>query len=184
MITASETLLFFFFSSSLLLVSSSLVSPFFSLFSLSFFPATVLFLPFSRPVRPRPLFSLFLGRDCTFSAVWTSTTLTRQYYRHCQVHFCLHSARSTTPAARFLTNTGRSTDQSLASICRAANLHRLALFVGQSRSWSLLPITSDDRCNICNIIEISKIFFSTGSCAVCSRLFFIFLTKRQNVRKN
>ena len=62
------------------LVQTRFSSPFFLFFSAFFF-----------------FFFLLTVRDCTFSAVWTPTTLGREYYRHCQVHFCLHSPRSTTP---------------------------------------------------------------------------------------
>lgn len=69
------------------------------------------------------LFSLSLSLPSAIALsppVSTSTTLTLQYYQHCQVHFCLHSPRSTSPTlekrretARFLTSTDQSSDRLL-----------------------------------------------------------------------
>lgn len=82
----------------------------------AFSPSFSLFLHFF-------LFSLSLSLPSAIALsppVSTSTTLTLQYYQHCQVHFCLHSPRSTSPTlekrretARFLTSTDQSSDRLL-----------------------------------------------------------------------
>lgn len=94
----------------------SLSPPVFISFALSW---GVLFLSFSSFF----LFSLSLSLPSAIALsppVSTSTTLTLQYYQHCQVHFCLHSPRSTSPTlekrretARFLTSTDQSSDRLL-----------------------------------------------------------------------
>lgn len=76
--------------------------------------------------RPRPLslslslqffyfsFSLSLSLPSAIALsppVWTSTTLTLQYYQHCQVHFCLHSPRSTSPTLEKRRETARFLDE-------------------------------------------------------------------------